>query len=411
MTYQHPPIEKYRQGGTAIRADDLNDFDARLRRLEALSVQAPLTLTNGTNGPNIGLSKYIYEFQEVQLVDDLPPYGAAKAVLLLPKLETEELDWQELNLSSIPPSPSEARDAPDNLGLARGNRLIYFFPVHDNFGIASWRGDKGLIYRSQRQQAGRWMFWNSCPGDQITGSLNYFDTLKAKDFEFPAHAEQKQYVKYAEDLNTNKLLFAFKHDNPPTAGGEVGHGLYIQIARRGTYEVQASVTAHRYSEISGAEFEDKYNAQSFLQLTLEYYCSTSWQTLDQQYLYLPISSGSGGSVNLFGKFLACQDAHGVRLKVAVGGSSGNIRLSQGRIHIKRVFHTHPELGYEANLGNDGVVQSHLPLSESNYQEDFEDFKNGEFDPDWEPSQGAEPPKYNSGYPSNDTNPQWPNLPL
>lgn len=399
----------YKGGETAIDHQDLNNFDARLKRLENLTVGAPLELNNKSGGMNISLSKYITQWIEVELVEDLPPYGAAKASVIIHVPEDdEEVDWANL-VSDTNPAPTDPLQSNDEQGFARGRRTTHFIIVHDNQGIASWRGDRGLARQSRVANDGRFLFLNPSPGDQIVATLLYTDTLSAKDFIYPITGSQLLYAKYMEKINTNQRLFSVEDDE--TVGNVYGNGVYIRIARNGWYEVQASLYAIRIGSVTGADFETRYSNGSYLRVELEQYCSTSWNTLDYGEIRIPPFNGFGGTVFLHGKFQACSDATGVRVTISPGGNTGDLRLTSGNLQIKRVFHNHPALWADYVLGNDGVPNANVVDYEGGYTEEDEKIQDGEYDEDWIPDDGPDPKKFNSGYPRTVSNPQWPQFPL
>lgn len=409
MTYKVPLIEPYQPGGTGIRAADLNGFDQRLRRLESMQAASPLELLNSSNGVHLRLKKHITEIEQVELSEDLPPYGCARASLVLHDITNEtERDWADLIQDSTPPE-NYPKEPNDEQGFVRGKRTTHTLLVHDNYGIAGWRGDRGFIFRSRRANDGRWLFLNPCPGDQWYGTIAYNDVSDNLDVTYPITGTQNLYVRYVELMSSNQRLFTWKDDM--TVGGIYGNGVYVRLARNGFYEVHGTLLVTRTSVPSGADFEAKYNAGSGLQVVLEYYCSTSWQVLDIQEITIPPINGKSGSCSFLGKFRACSDATGVRVTIAPQGSSGNLTMTAGNLHIKRTFHNHPDIWADwGALGDDGAHSANVSTREGGYLEQGEDMK-GDFDEDWIPPVGNDPPKYNASYPITAYNPEWPTSPL
>lgn len=72
MAFEPPIFKEYIPFQDAVAADDLNNFNKRLRRLEKLTCFPPLAMNNGDN-PSIYLNANYAEIAWIALQDDLDP--------------------------------------------------------------------------------------------------------------------------------------------------------------------------------------------------------------------------------------------------------------------------------------------------------------------------------------------------
>ncbi len=242
--------------------------------------------------------------------------------------------------------------------------------------------------------------WN---GDQCNATLEYATkhTLKSPADDPPG--VNYEYAPYRISFNSNTQLFEYVDDE--TVGNLSGNGKYIRIIRRGIYHVIATLSASRLTGPSGADISEKITNASSLEVRLEHYCSTSWNTLDAGEIDALPKLGAAGSITLQGKFQSCYDYSGVRVVVVLAGgdSGGNWQLDHGNLHIERKFHQHYRLGtHAATLEADGDPVANILDREGGYLEEDE-VLHGDYDRLWTPAMGDQN-KHNSGYPPDATNP-------
>ena len=407
--FHSKPLHHY-ELGDKVRKDDMNSIQRRLSRLEKVKGNSPITVTHHPDSLSINLTKKITEFDLYELVEDLPPFGCAKAAMVLYRpTDSIDIDWQN------PTSSSGLKEFVDESGFVRGTRRGRSSPletdvlsdhtvlVYDQFGAASWIGDRGLCYQNENTYDGRFFFLPDWNGDQCNATLQYATkhTLKSPADDPPG--VNYEYAPYRISYNSNQRLFIYRDDE--TVGNLSGNGKYIQIVRRGIYHVIATLSASRLTGPSGATIDDKITNASSLQCRLEHYCSTSWNTLDEGEIDALPKLGAAGSITLQGKFQACYDYSGVRMVVVLNGgdNGGNWQLDSGNLHIERKFHQHFRSAiYSPGLEADGDPGANILDQEGGYLEEHEEL-HGDYDKLWTPALGDQN-KHNSGYPPDGTNP-------
>lgn len=402
------PLHHY-ELGERVRKDDMNAIQKRLSRTERMSGTSPIRIDHLPDSIQATLTKKITEFDLYELVEDLPPYGAAKAAIVLYRpTDSVEVDWQN------PTSPSGDKEFVDESGFVRGTRIGRTSPsetdrlsdhtivVYDQFGCGGWIGDRGLCYQNENTYDGRYFFLPDWNGDQCNATLNYSTkhTLKSPADDPPG--VNYEYAPYRISYNSNTRLFIYQDDE--TVGNLSGNGKYIQIVRKGIYHVIATLSASRLTGPSGADIAEKITNASSLEVRLEHFCSTSWNTLDSGEIDALPKLGAAGSITLQGKFQACYDYSGIRVVVVLNGgdNGGNWQLDNGNLHIERKFHQHFRSGGYYVLEADGDPSANILDQEGGYLEENE-VLHGDYDKDWTSAMGDQN-KHNSGYPPDASNP-------
>jgi len=394
------PLKNYKPGDWQILAKDMNNIQKRLAILEKMEVGTPLEMEQSPTGRVITLNKNYIEMQFVELQDDLPPFGCARASLVLYKpTNTGDIDRESFS-SVLTPLEGE-----DDSGFVRGERDRLKVIVYDNYGVGSNARTRGWAYVHPDTYDGRSFFQPNYTADQYFFTLQYTNVLDYHQLTIPPPmGGNNEWVRYCPGFSSN-----LQHDNAKAAnwdssiGGDTGDGWAIQILHQGIYHVQANFYARRIDTPSGADLNAKFNNSTYLRVRLQTACSTSgtYITLDEGVVEAPPISGRGGTIYLQSKGQMCHPLQRYRVRVEVVGTSGGWEIVSGGIHFQRSWHPSTDTAAQYSLDTEGVVAGNIINPEGSGLVESNEDMSGEFDETWVNGDGPTPPKHNYGYPTND----------